>query len=62
MTDNNKTSAATPKNEAVEAKSSSDDNVKLLDIALQKGSLEKEEIEKEKDKKVRFFRENFPGD
>lgn len=35
-------------------------NVKLLDIALQKGNLEKKEIDREKEKKVRFFRENFP--
>lgn len=39
-----------------------DRDVKLLDIALTKGTLNKEEIEKEKDKKrVRFFRDNFPG-
>ena len=39
-----------------------DRDVKLLDIALSKGTLNKEEIEKEKDKKrVRFFRDNFPG-
>lgn len=39
-----------------------DRDVKLLDIALTKGTLNKEEIEKERDKKrVRFFRDNFPG-
>ena len=40
-----------------------DRDVKLLDIALTKGTLNKEEIEKEKDKtkRVRFFRDNFPG-
>jgi len=40
-----------------------DRDVKLLDIALSKGTLNKEEIEKEKDKtkRVRFFRDNFPG-
>jgi len=37
-----------------------DESVKLLDIALEKGSLEKKDIEKEKEKKVRFFRDNFP--
>lgn len=37
-----------------------DDSVKLLDIALEKGTLSKPEIEKSK-KKVKFFRENFPG-
>ena len=40
----------------------SDENVKLLDIALEKGTLNKKELEKDKgrEKKVRFFRENFP--
>lgn len=38
----------------------SDENVKLLDIALEKGTLQKKEIIKEK-KKVRFFKDNFPG-
>ena len=37
-----------------------DDNIKLLDIALEKGSLGSKESDK--DKKVRFFRENFPVD
>jgi hypothetical protein len=37
-----------------------DNSVKLLDIALQKGTLNKDEIDKEK-KRVRFFRDNFPG-
>ncbi|MFW5770084.1 MAG: hypothetical protein ACOCX9_01485 [Spirochaetota bacterium] len=37
-----------------------DDNVKLLDIALEKGTLKKEESDKDK-KKVRFFKDNFPG-
>lgn len=35
-------------------------NVKLLDIALEKGTLNKEEVDREK-KKVRFFKDNFPG-
>ncbi len=38
----------------------SDDNVKLLDIALNKGTLKKDDIVKEK-KRVKFFRDNFPG-
>lgn len=37
-----------------------DENVKLLDIALEKGTLNKKEITKEKER-VRFFRDNFPG-
>ena len=37
-----------------------DESIKILDIALEKGTLNKKEIEKEK--KVRFFRENFPTD
>lgn len=36
------------------------DSVKLLDLALEKGTLEKSDIDKEK-KKVKFFRDNFPG-
>lgn len=43
-----------------EAEDEGDDGVKILDIALEKGTLNKKEIEKEK--KVRFFRENFPTD
>ena len=39
---------------------SDSDNVKLLDIALEKGTLNKEEVDREK-KKVRFFKDNFPG-
>ncbi|HPX91297.1 MAG TPA: hypothetical protein PKZ93_07255, partial [Spirochaetota bacterium] len=42
------------------AEDSDDTHVKLLDIALEKGTLSKKTIEKEK--KVRFFRENFPSD
>jgi hypothetical protein len=38
----------------------SDEDVKLLDIALEKGTLTKDEIHKEK-KRVRFFKDNFPG-
>jgi len=37
-----------------------DNSIKLIDIALEKGTLSKKEIDKEK--KERFFRENFPVD
>ena len=37
-----------------------DTSVKLLDVALEKGTLNKKVIDREK--KVRFFRENFPAD
>ena len=37
-----------------------DNSIKLIDIALEKGTLSKKEIDK--DKKIRFFRENFPVD
>lgn len=36
------------------------DSVKLLDIALEKGTLPGDKPEKEK-KKIKFFRDNFPG-
>jgi len=36
-----------------------ENSIKLLDIALEKGSLNRKTIEK--DKKVKFFRENFPS-
>jgi len=42
-----------------EEHTSYDDSIKLLDIALEKGSLNKKTPDKEK--KVRFFRENFPS-
>jgi hypothetical protein len=45
---------------AEEEKAADDGSVKLLDIALEKGTLNKKELEKEK-KKVRFFKDNFPG-
>ncbi len=45
---------------AEEEKATDDDSVKLLDIALEKGTLNKKELDKEK-KKVRFFKDNFPG-
>lgn len=37
-----------------------DNNIKLLDIALENGTLNKSVQDKEK-KKVRFFKDNFPG-
>jgi hypothetical protein len=37
-----------------------DTSIKLLDVALEKGSLNKKVMDREK--KVRFFRENFPSD
>ncbi len=37
-----------------------DESVKLLDVALEKGTLNKTELEKEK-KKVKFFKDNFPS-
>lgn len=48
------------KHEEDEDDDDNDNSVKLLDIALQKGTLNKDEIDKEK-KRVRFFRDNFPG-
>ena len=36
-----------------------DEDVKILDVALEKGTLNKSDIEKEK-KRVRFFKDNFP--
>jgi hypothetical protein len=48
--------------EITEEKSDSmdDTGIKLLDVALEKGTLNRKTLEKEK--KVRFFRENFPAD
>ncbi len=37
-----------------------DNSIKLIDVALEKGSLNKKVMDREK--KVRFFRENFPSD
>ncbi len=37
-----------------------DNSVKILDIALEKGTLADKDEAKDKDKKVRFFRDNFP--
>ena len=38
----------------------SNESIKLLDIALEKGTLNKTELDKEK-KKVKFFKDNFPS-
>jgi len=46
-------------NEAEEKQDSYDESIKLLDIALEKGSLNRKTAER--DKKVKFFRENFPS-
>jgi hypothetical protein len=44
-----------------EKKTTSDPGVKILDIALEKGTLSEEgDAGKDKDKKVKFFRDNFP--
>ncbi len=48
--------------ETAPSRGNGDEHVKLLDIALQKGALDKKEIDKEKDRRVRFFRENFPSE
>ncbi|GEM_PF-213704 len=50
------------KEDIIEEKSDSmdDTGIKLLDVALEKGTLNRKTLEKEK--KVRFFRENFPAD
>jgi hypothetical protein len=37
-----------------------DESIKLLDVALENGSLNKASLDKER-KKVRFFKDNFPG-
>jgi hypothetical protein len=36
--------------------------IKLLDTALEHGTLNKKNLEESRDKKVKFFRENFPSD
>ncbi len=44
-----------------ESKADEDDSgIKLLDVALERGSINRKVMEKEK--KVKFFRENFPSD
>jgi len=51
---------AAPTPIAAESPRTDDESVKLLDIALEKGTLGGQTADKEK-KKVRFFRNNFPG-
>ncbi|MCX8123403.1 MAG: hypothetical protein N3F66_04475 [Spirochaetes bacterium] len=46
--------------EAGAKKEDDDTAVKLLDIALEKGTINKQEVETQK-KKIRFFKDNFPG-
>ncbi len=46
--------------ETKESKEENDDNVKLLDLALEKGNLDRKDETRERDKKVKFFRDNFP--
>lgn len=46
--------------ETAEEESDNSDSIKLLDLALENGTLGKSSQEKEK-KKVRFFKDNFPG-
>ncbi len=46
--------------DSTEEQMQDDESVKLLDIALEKGTLNTKDKEKEK-KKVRFFKDNFPG-
>lgn len=60
-----KTETGDTEEKKTESSSSTGDDVKILDSALEKGSLAEEKEEKktaEKDRKVRFFRENFPLD
>lgn len=46
-------------NDADDKPASYDDSIKLLDIALERGSLKNKTADREK--KVKFFRENFPS-
>ncbi len=45
---------------AIEEDIINDESIKLLDVALEKGTLNKSELDKEK-KKVKFFKDNFPS-
>jgi hypothetical protein len=44
----------------IEQEDDKDESIKLLDVALENGTLNKTSLEKER-KKVRFFKDNFPG-
>lgn len=58
--DKSRAKPAAPKKEP-ERSTISDASIKILDIALEKGTLAGEsDDKKEKDKKVKFFRDNFP--
>ncbi len=50
------------KKEKKEAEKTDEKEIKLLDAALEHGTLNKKELEESRDKKVKFFRENFPSD
>lgn len=51
-----------PKPVTVSKNDDDDTSVKLLDIALEKGTLDKGTVQHEKEKRrIRFFRDNFPG-
>lgn len=50
------------KKEKKSAEKTDEKEIKLLDTALEHGTLNKKELEESKDKKVKFFRENFPSD
>jgi len=55
-----KTAREADEDESFTESAPDDTSVKLLDVALEKGTLNKKVIDREK--KVRFFRENFPAD
>jgi hypothetical protein len=51
--------AISPRGES-DQKVFNDSSIKILDIALEKGTLADKDELKDKDKKVKFFRDNFP--
>jgi len=50
-----------PSTDDSDSKLNNSDGIKLLDIALEKGTLDKKDIEKPRDRKIRFFRDNIPS-
>jgi hypothetical protein len=50
-----------PSTDDGDSKQNNSDGIKLLDIALEKGTLDKKDIEKPRDRKIRFFRDNIPS-
>lgn len=56
----NKNKQAISQRSASDQKVFNDSSVKILDIALEKGTLADKDELKDKDKKVKFFRDNFP--